>query len=87
MATDDLLDLIARARDQMPEIPESAWLKFEAVVRSYAGGAKIYIRSNPKRRNIERLADLDGTAMRESDRALQMGISVRHLSRLRSMTR
>lgn len=87
MATDDLLDLIQRAREQIPEIPESAWHKFELVVRSYAGGGKIYVRANPKQRHLERIADLDGTAMREVDRASQIGISVRHLSRLRGLTR
>lgn len=87
MAGDDLLDLIQRAREQIPEIPDSAWHKFEIIARSYAGGGKIYVRSNPKRRAIERIAELDGTTMRDADRASQIGISVRHLSRLRALIR
>ena len=87
MANDELRELIERARSAMPEIPEQAWIRFEAIVREHAGGREIYIRANRKTRHFERLASLDGTVMREMDRSIEIGISDRHLRRLRAMSR
>lgn len=87
MAGDELSDLIARARAEMPEIPDAAWHRFEAIVRDDAGGRRIYIRANRKTVHFEQLAQLDGTRMYEYERAAQMQISARHLRNLRCLFR
>ena len=87
MASDELRELIARARSAMPDIPEQAWIRFEEIVREHAGGREIYIRANRKARHLDRLASLDGTVMREIDRSIEIGISDRRLRQLRALTR
>lgn len=87
MEGDELIELIARARSELPEIPESVWRRFEYLVREQAGGRRVYIRAQPKAARLERLAVLDGTRMTETARAEDMGISPRHLRRLRGLSR
>ena len=87
MANDELSALIAAARAAVPEIPDSAWRRFENVFRENAGGRRIYIRANRKTRHLERLASLDGRVMREIDRSIEIGISDRRLRQLRALSR
>lgn len=84
MAAANLLEIIAAARAEMPEIPASAWERFEAVVRRQFGAQWVYVAARRKREHLrvieQSLAQDQGADKRRL--ADDLGVSVRRIEQL-----
>lgn len=81
---DNLADLLALARSEMPEIPAAVWERFAALAAQHFGASRIYVAAGRKRRHLEAMAAADAAANAEELAAL-LGITprrVRQLNRL-----
>jgi len=81
---DNLADLLALARRDMPEIPAAVWERFAALAAAHFGASRIYVAAGRKRRHLEAIAAADAAADTETI-ANRLGISpsrVRQLKRL-----
>jgi hypothetical protein len=81
---DTLLDLIALARREIDDVPPEAWERFAALASLHFGTRRIYVPANRKRRNLDAIAAADDEASAEKIAAM-LGVSVRHVRRLRSL--
>jgi len=84
LAAANLLEIIAAARAEMPEIPASAWERFEAVVRRQFGAQWVYVAARRKREHLrvieQSLAQDQGADKRRL--ADDLGVSVRRIEQL-----
>ncbi|HPA92239.1 MAG TPA: hypothetical protein PLN35_20990 [Quisquiliibacterium sp.] len=84
MAGDNLLEIIAAARAEMPEIPASAWERFEAVVRRQFGAQRVYVAARRKREQL-RVIEQSVAQEQAADKrrlAAELGVSVRRINQL-----
>lgn len=87
MAGDDLLQLLAVARQAAPEIPPAVWLRVEAAIRqSDLRAQRLYIAARSKRRNLQAV---ESAPPEESTDALacRLGLSPRRIRQLRQLAR
>lgn len=83
--SDRLSDLLAEARADMPDTPADFWSRLEIILRARAGGRRIYVNAlSTKQTHLEAIAaagaDADLTLL-----ASRLGISVRHVIRLKAL--
>jgi hypothetical protein len=83
---DSLHDLLAAVRLDMPDVPAEVWDRFAVLASLKYGASRIYVPAQRKRRHLEALAAADGDADAEHMARL-LGVSVRHLRRLRALSR
>ncbi|MCB1955206.1 MAG: hypothetical protein KDG55_05990 [Rhodocyclaceae bacterium] len=84
-AGDDLAEIIASARRELPEISDDAWRKFEALVRAAYGTQKVYIAAR-RRSKLEELEAMQGVHD-TAELARKLGVSVRRVNQLKRLTR
>lgn len=81
---DNLADLLAIARRDMPEIPATVWERFASLAAQHFGASYLHVRSDRKRRNLEAIAaagqDADANAL-----AAMLGISPRRVRQLKKL--
>lgn len=53
--SDDLRDIIAMARDAMPDVPAQVWERFESMIRANYGASRVYIAARKKSRHLAML--------------------------------
>lgn len=83
---DSLKEILDIARQALPDVPDAVWARIEGRIRLNFGGQRPYIASQKKRRHLEALAEADASAD-AARMAAQLGLSVRHLRRLKSLKR
>lgn len=81
---DNLADLLALARRDMPEIPAAVWERFAALAALHFGASRIYVSAGRKRRHLEAMAAADADADTEKLAAL-LGISQRRVRQLKNL--
>lgn len=81
---DNLADLLALARRDMPEIPAAVWERFAALAALHFGASRIYVSAARKRRHLEAMAAADADADTEKLAAL-LGISQRRVRQLKKL--
>jgi hypothetical protein len=81
---DDLSEIIALARRQMPDIPDEAWGRLERIIRGDYGATRIYIAAHRKRKHLEAMVSAAGEedSARLSD---MLGVSVRRVQQLKKL--
>lgn len=85
MATgDNLADLIALARRELPDVPPEVWTRFSVLASLHFGASRIYVASQKKRRHLEALAAADETLDAEQLATL-LGVSVRRAQQLKRL--
>ena len=81
---DSLVEIIAIARREVPEIPDEVWARIDLKIRRMFGGQRHYIPNQKKRANLAMLA-----AMAEQDDAARLaqvlGVSVRRVQQLKKL--
>jgi hypothetical protein len=81
---DNLAEILAIARQEMPDVPASDWKRVERLIRLTFGGQRPYIAAHKKRRHLEALAAADETADAQRMAAI-LGISVRRIQQLNKL--
>lgn len=82
---DDLRDILATARAALHDVPDEVWQRFEAAIRGTHGGRRIYIPApSRKQTRLQAIADAGATAD-AADLSRKLGISVRHVMRLKKL--
>ena len=81
---DNLNELLAIARRDMPEIPAAVWKRFAALAAEHFGASRIYVASARKRRHLEALAAADAEADNHQI-ASMLGISQRRVRQLKKL--
>lgn len=81
---DNLADLLAVARREMPDVPAAVWERFARLAARHCGASRIYVASARKRRHLEAMAAADAAADVEKLAAL-LGISPRRVRQLRQL--
>lgn len=76
-----LAELIALARQEIPEISDVAWDRFLRIAIRQCGGSRIYVASMKKRLHLEAIAALQQDMTQEQVARL-VGLSVRQVRRL-----
>ncbi len=84
MSGDSLLEIIAAARLQMPDVPDDVWRRFETAVRTEFGATRVYIAAHKKRRLLREIAMAE-TEQSTADIAKRLGISQRRVQQLRRL--
>lgn len=84
MPGDSLLEIIAAARAELPEIPASEWERFEAVIRRRFGAQRVYVAARRKREQIRLIEQRVNPEQSEQKRSLaaELGVSVRRVEQL-----
>ncbi len=59
---DNLADVLALAKREMPDVPAAVWDRFAALAAQHFGASRIYVASARKRRHLEALAAADAAA-------------------------
>lgn len=80
---DNLRDLIALARREMPEVPPEIWERFAVLASCHYGASRLYVPSQRKRLHLMAM-----TAQESQDAhrlAELLGLSVRHVRRLQRL--
>lgn len=77
-------EIIATARQALPEVPFDVWDRFEDAVRREHGATRIYIAAHTKRRLLREIAapvaEEDASSL-----AIRLGVSVRRVQQLRKL--
>ena len=81
---DNLRDVLALARREMPDVDAAVWERFALLVSLAFGASRIYVPAAPKRRLLEELAAA-GEARDAQDLAAKLGVSVRRVQQLRRL--
>ena len=81
---DNLADLLALARRDMPDIPAAVWERFAALAALHFGASRIYVAAGRKRRHLEALAAADAAADTEKLASL-LGISPARVRQLKKL--
>lgn len=84
MPGDSLSELIAIAKQSLPDVSDEEWDRFEAAVRREYGATRIYIAAHRKRRHLRELAAADQADDTET-LASRLGISPRRVQQLRKL--
>lgn len=80
---DDLREIIAVAKRNMPDVPDEVWVRFAYFTRINFGADWAYIASQKKGRH---LALLEATNEQDSEKLAQMmGVSVRRVQQLKKL--
>ena len=83
---DNLRDILALVRKELPDVPESAWGRIESAIRRDFGTTRPYIAAQRKRAHLDTLANVDAST--EADTLAKMlGVSVRWAQQLRKLKR
>lgn len=83
---DNLHDLIALARRELPDVPPEVWERFMVLASLNFGATRIYVASQKKRRHLEALAAADEAADTEQLAKL-LGVTPRRARQLRQLRR
>ena len=82
---DDLRDIIATARAALRDVPDEVWNRFEAAIRGAHGGRRIYIHATSRKQTrLQAIADA-GAEADASALSQKLGISIRHVNRLKKL--
>ncbi len=81
---DTLKEILALARQELPEIPQEVLDRLEKIIRANYGTQRIYIAAHKKRRHLEALSAADGN--RDADALADiLGVSVRRVQQLKRL--
>lgn len=82
--SDNLSDIIALAKRELPDVPPEVWARFERLIRANYGAQRIYVQSHKKRARLEQIAaagdQADATTI-----SRMLGISVRRVQQLQKL--
>lgn len=81
---DNLADIIAMVRAEMPDVPDDVWERFTILASLRCGGRRIYVPAQKKRHHLEALAAADETQGAEQ-LASMLGLSVRRVQQLKRL--
>jgi len=81
---DNLKDILAIARRQLPDVPDATWSKIEQAIRNDFGCQRPYIAAHKKRSHLEALAEAD-QKMAADQLAAKLGISPRRVRQLKKL--
>lgn len=81
---DDLRDILATARQNLPDVPDSVWTRFESLIRKTHGARRVYIQAQKKQSHLEAIAAA-GAAADNAELAKKLGLSVGQIWRLKKL--
>jgi len=83
---DDLRDILDAARANLTDVPDDVWQRFESFVRGSYGTRRIYIHAlSRKQSRLQAIANA-GADADAADLSRKLGITVRHVLRLKKLT-
>lgn len=87
MSGDNLAEILAIARLELPDVPDQVWARIEAMIRNDYGTQRIYIAAHRKRQHLSTLDALSQAdqSVDTGKLAATLGVSVRRAQQLKRL--